>query len=320
MQDARNPDRLTRARITLSLTAGMVALVLAGCAGAAGGSGEPPLGSEGPPSSSASPSALGIDHPTRPRDLVVRYEETGGFVAPQMLLSRYPVISVYGDGSVITEGPIPMIYPGPALPNLLVRTISEAGIQKLLTLAGDAGLLGPDAAYDGTGIADATTAQFTVVARGSRHTVTAYALGEDAMDTGLDPATAAARARLRQFATALTGLDATLGSGNTSPDSAYRYDEVRIYVTPGAPESGDATISRDPLAWPLSIPLASFGQPVQDVRAGARCGSVGGADLDALMPLMERATQITGWSSGGSTYTLTLHPLLPDQAGCPAPA
>ncbi|HTC86448.1 MAG TPA: hypothetical protein VK656_07070, partial [Candidatus Acidoferrum sp.] len=46
-----------------------------------------------------SPVTGAIAHPTGPRDLVIRYEQTGGFVAPQFLLTRYPVVSVYGDGS-----------------------------------------------------------------------------------------------------------------------------------------------------------------------------------------------------------------------------
>ncbi|MBA2254435.1 MAG: hypothetical protein H0W07_04905 [Chloroflexi bacterium] len=41
-----------------------------------------------------------------------------------------------------------------------------------------------------------------------------------------------------------------------------------------------------------------------------------GADLDAVMPLFTKATQITRWVSNDVAYTLTLRPLLPDEDGC----
>src|SRR5207244_2989201 len=84
-----------------------------------------------------------------------RYETVGGFVAPQALLGRYPTISIYGDGTVITEGPQITIFPGPALPSLVATKISEAGLQKILQLALQAGLLGRDGQFDGIGIAAA---------------------------------------------------------------------------------------------------------------------------------------------------------------------
>ena len=51
--------------------------------------------------------------------------------------------------------------------------------------------------------------------------------------------------------------------------------------------------------------------------SNARCGIVTGTDLGLLKPLLPKATQITGWKSGGTVYTLFLLPLLPDQSSCP---
>src|SRR6185312_17432162 len=59
-------------------------------------------------------------YPYAPDQLVLRVAYTGGFVTPQVVVSRLPLVSVYGDGRVLTEGPTPAIYPGPALPNLQV--------------------------------------------------------------------------------------------------------------------------------------------------------------------------------------------------------
>jgi hypothetical protein len=275
------------------------------------------------PSSGASPGASGVPggsaiaHPSGPHDLVIRYEEIGGFVAPEVIVTRYPIVSIYGDGTTITEGPVPAIYPGMALPNLQAAKITEAGLQKLLVLADADGLLGPDASFDAIGIADATTAQFTVVARGATHVIGAYALSASPDDAGLDPTTAAARAKLRAFAAAVGDVHSTLGA-DAAPDAPYAYDGIRLYVTPGPPVVSDPNLARTPLAWPLSTPLASFGEPGTGSMSGARCGVVTGADLDKLRPLLAGATVITGWTSGGATFTFLPLPLLPDQSGCPA--
>ena len=256
-----------------------------------------------------------IAHPTGPRDLIVRYEQTGGFVAPDFLVTRYPIVSVYGDGTAITEGPVDAIYPGPAMPNLQVTRLTEAGIQQLLLRARDAGLLGADASYDVTNVADAPTAEFTVVAAGATHHVTAYALGLTA-GTGLEPSAIAARAKLQAFADALGDLQRTVGTDAT-PAGAYVFDAIRIYVRSGPPMLSDPSLAREPLSWPLSTPLATFGAPGTGSMTNARCGAVSGADLALLQPLLPKATQITGWKSAGEVFTLFLLPLLPDQTGCP---
>ncbi|HEX7473714.1 MAG TPA: hypothetical protein VF323_11585 [Candidatus Limnocylindrales bacterium] len=295
--------RLVLQRVSALVASGLLAGMMAACA--AGGA-----------SPSSVPGGTTILHPTGAGDLVLRYEEIGGFVAPEAQLTRYPIVSVYGDGTVITLGPVPAIFPGPALPNLVATKLTEAGLQRLLAAAATAGLLGPDAQFDATGIADATTARFTVVAAGSRHVISAYALREAAQGMEGGPAVAAARARLRAFTDRLGDLRGTLGPEGIGPEASFAWGSLRILAAAGAPPAGDPAVARPPLLWPLSTPLATFGAPGTGAAASFRCGVVRGADLDVLRPLLARATQITGWTSGGTTYTLTLLPMLPDDAGC----
>lgn len=309
-----------RRRAGVAVAVSLGCLVLAACTNA----GSTPTGSGGsiPPTGvpssppSGSPVGSAIAHPTGPTDLVIRYEEVGGFVAPQALLTRYPVVSIYGDGTVITEGPIPAIFPGPALPNLQFETVTEAGLQRLLAIARDDGLLGPDASYDATNVADASTARFTVVADGATHRVSAYGLGMTD-DASADPAASAARAKLRDFSTAVDDLPTTIGQENVGRGTGYAWDRLAVFVQPGAPDPGDPALARPPIAWPLATPLATFGDPVSAGGGDMRCGTVGGADAQAVRALLDRAAQITGWTSGGAKYTLTFHPLLPDQTECP---
>lgn len=81
-----------------------------------------------------------------------------------------------------------MEFPGPLMNPVFVRSISEAGIAKVLQLADDAGLLGPAPDYElpgDVGIADAPNTVVSAsspTAAGARHV--AYALGLDQMDGG----------------------------------------------------------------------------------------------------------------------------------------
>src|SRR6266545_3576031 len=197
----------------------LTALLIASCS--AGASGSP----SGSPAETRNP-------PRGAGELVLRYETVGGFAPQEFFLSRYPTISVYGDGTVITEGPQIAIYPGPALPNLIATKITAAGLQRLLALAADAGLLGPDAQYDAIGIADAGTATFTVVADGTRHTISAYALNESE-DRGLNPAVAAQRVRLRTFVTRLGDLGRSLGQEQVGAEAPIEFAAARLFVQPG---------------------------------------------------------------------------------------
>lgn len=265
--------------------------------------------------SSPTPSPIGTtSHPEGANELVLRYETTGGFVPREFLLSSYPTISVYGDGTAITEGPQIAIYPGPALPNLIATTITEAGLQRLLGLAIDAGLLGPDAHYDAIGIADAGTATFTVVANGTRHTISAYALNESE-DRGLDRTVAAQRARLRAFVTRLGDLRGALGPDQVGAEAPFRFSAMRLFVQPGVLAEGPAQPGID---WPLATPLATFGQPAgPGPGTDLHCGVVSGPDLETLRPLLIQANQATPWRSGGRVYSLRIRVLLPDESGCP---
>ncbi|HVA85136.1 MAG TPA: hypothetical protein VNF73_02335 [Candidatus Saccharimonadales bacterium] len=43
-----------------------------------------------------------------------------------------------------------------------------------------------------------------------------------------------------------------------------------------------------------------------------------GADLATVEPLLQRASTLTPWTSGGHRWSIVVRPLLPDESGCPA--
>ena len=117
---------MTSMRRPLLLLA-LLALGLSSCGGLLDGDGP------GPGDDPTDPP--GIDHPTGPDQLVLRIDSGGGFVPPEFLLTDLPDLSLLGDGRLVVLGPQIEIYPGPALPNLQVRQLTEDGVQALLEAA-----------------------------------------------------------------------------------------------------------------------------------------------------------------------------------------
>jgi hypothetical protein len=83
-----------------------------------------------------SPAAPGDD----PDALVLRVTQGGGYTAPGADLGRLPLVSVYRDGRVITEGPVVAIYPAPAWPNVQVTRLDDDAVTDLVDAALDAGV------------------------------------------------------------------------------------------------------------------------------------------------------------------------------------
>jgi hypothetical protein len=248
----------------------------------------------------------------------------GGLVAPGVDQTNVPVVSVYGDGRVLSPGPQIMIHPGPLLPSLQVQVLSPAGMRTLLDAAAAAGLLEPDVTYDAHGIADAGTTFFTLIADGCTHHVNAYALMESVSTTDLDQKTIDARAKLLKFQNALTDLPTLVGSKDVADGGLFEPAAYRIVVreetvatgSSGSPGSSGSFVTT--LTWPLGTPLASFGAPLNGT-ADTRCGVADGADAATLKPLFDKANAETHWSSGSRTYYLQVRPLLPGESGCNEP-
>ncbi|HWO69366.1 MAG TPA: hypothetical protein VNP94_01210 [Actinomycetota bacterium] len=259
----------------------------------------------------------GIAHPTGPEDLVLRVATGGGLLPPEAAFRELPSFSLYGDGRLIQPGATIEIYPGPALPAAFVSRISEAGVQAILARAEEAGLLGPDRRLGWPLVVDAPWTTLTVVAGGGAHVVSVYALGLEEAGDGLPPGVteeeAALRRELAAFLRALGDLRSWLPEGAVGAEEAYEPHALRVLVQPWR-EPPDPALSQAEVAWPLG-PLSGFGRG-SDLAPGARCGVVEGPDLHEVLPLAERANELTPWTSGGQRYLLTFRPLLPDESGC----
>ena len=287
-------------RIRLSAAVTLVlAFVLTACKGAGGG----------PP----------IDHPAGDA-LVLRVHNEGGFVPIEYIFTSAPSFTLLGDGRVFVPGAQIEIYPGPALPSLNVRRLSEAGIQAVLEEVLKSGLFAADAQYLGaqTYVADAQDTIFSLHTAGGDATIRVYALGiVSAGDShpGISSAELAAHAALYTLNTRLMDLDSWLPDGSWAEAewTAYRPDTLRLLVRNADAEQPDASgIPNTVVPWPTSEDPSAFGAPANGAT-GARCGVVAGTDAVTWYDTLSAANQLTRFTAGGHRYAVAVRFFLPDE-------
>jgi hypothetical protein len=261
--------------------------------------------------------------PADPDQLVLRIQRVGGFLPVGVTEASVPVVSVYADGRVITEGPVPAIYPGPATPNVQVRRIGAGDVRALVDRALAAGVR--DTADLGRpGVVDAATTRFTVNTGGGTVVREVYALGDDGRtaadgsapgnpDRGPRPTAeqVAARAQLLRLSDALTDLEGTLGADAVGNSQPFAAEAVAAVVTSWPQRADD--LPQSPRAWPgPDLPGEQLGG-----QAGLTCVSARGSAATALLDAARQANRLTPWTSAdGRAWAVTFRPLLPDESGC----
>ncbi len=298
--DALRPKREEVMRKLLSLVS--IVLVAGACS-----AGDP---SNAPAASGTVGPAARYSVQTGSNNLILRMANEGGFVAPGYLLTATPQFALYGDGTIIVPGPVVQMYPGPLLPNLRLLQVTPDEIQKLLAAADADGLLGPDASYDATNVADAGTTVFTTTVNGATHVISAYALMAEAVSG--NPTVTAARNKLLDFQAKLENLGGFLGH---SPPDAGTYDAkaLRVFTSP-ASAAGQAGVRPQVVTWPLVQDPATAGKST--TASDTRCIAISGADLASFLSVAQTANATTIWTAPSGRYNVSVRPLYPDESGC----
>ena len=237
--------------------------------------------------------------------LVLRAEYTGGFVSPSATTSRLPLLSVYADGRVISEGPMIAIHPAPALPNLQENRIPTSAVQNLVDRALAAGVA--DTTDLGSPpVADATSTRFTVVTASHTYVREVYALTETPADAdGLTEEQREARSKLSDLVDTLTGATA---DGATTP---YAPTAIAALATPWVDPQDGLTQPDMPWSGP-ALP----GEPMGG-RTSLTCVTATGDQTQTLLTAAGSANANTPWvTADGSRWTVTFRPLLPDESSC----
>ena len=244
-----------------------------------------------PPPDTVAPTTVapGFEHPTGADEVVVEIAYEGGFLPADAAFRETPVLLVSGDGRLFVSGPQIAIYPGPLLPNVLVSDLGEDGIQALLDLAAEHGLL-TEREYDRDDlIADAADTVVRISANGETYEHRAYALGLDTDETG-------DRAELQGFVAAATSELAMDGA-------AFQPEHYLVRATPVDDTSGfdvEPTI----VEWPAESALLL-----------ADAGDCVAVPADSVDELFAEANQLTFFTQDDVTYQLSVRPQLPGD-GC----
>jgi hypothetical protein len=287
----------------------ILSLLVVACSSGAASSGSP-----GEPSQSTVPIPTasaggfgGIEHATGRTDVLLRFEQGGGFIAPAFQATQAPIFTLYGDGSAIfrdpRQDPLPAI--GAVMPerSFRIAALSEEQIQMVLEDAlGRGGLGTARTEYLDNQIADAPTAIFTVNAGGLTKRISIYALGIEAPNSPDAPA----RVAFEQLAERLQDFDrgGALTTGEFVPE---RYRGILLEGQPGAPDSR---------AWPWSnIKPADFvaNADPNTFQLPTRVLTVNNVETLAISPYRGGFQGLNLSGPDGKPYSLALRPLLPDE-------
>ena len=310
------------ARTGVAVLAAVAASVLAGCASLAG---DASGGSTLPPPALPSTAAPGDAGSA----VVLRVEDLGGMTSSTTLVTRLPQVSVHADGRVVREIATyaASVDEEPALPRLVQRTVTPAGLDALVERARDAGVGdGTDLSY--APVTDNSTTRFLLVADDGPAWSDAYALnvsarlgvpigepapspsipvGRGSVDSTFTQEQADARYRLLDLADALADLPAALGAGEVGEETPYVPEAVAVLAVPR-----DEQPAPDPIAWPgPALPGESMGDD-----GVPWCLVVRGGDVAPVLEAAGRALWSSPWTDGGTTWSVRFRPLLPDEHGC----
>ncbi|HET6953553.1 MAG TPA: hypothetical protein VFI47_24460 [Acidimicrobiales bacterium] len=284
----RRPVPGLRPSLALMSLAALAALAWPAC----GGDDSVSTGDEPPASTTTAPDAGDRTDPPAGGDAVIEIRDEGGFVSPQQQFAMPPRLVITGDGRLVQGGVTTAIFPGPLVPPLTQRTISDEGVAHLLDLAEEKGLLANvDYARPGN-IMDAPDTVVAITAGGTTYEHRAYALGLAGDGTEDDPA----RAALAEFvseaeAFAVSG-DAALGG-----EEPYVADAYLVRASTVDPNESQGGVSPTVVDWPAEMPVR--------LADAEECAEVPAA---VLAPLVEDANQLTFFAEGGTTYAVSVMP------------
>lgn len=284
-----------------------VAAIVAACSSAAGPSPETPG-----PSGTSNP-----NDPGAPVGETYRLRATlTQAIPPLSWFNWLPVLAISGDLQVVTAGPMMAIYPGPLLPNLQARALSQGGFDKIVQQARDLGLLTVDGDFTPSDLPPgAPLGRIEMIVDGVLHKL----IGDPmrvivCITTPCDPAagTPEAFGRFWQVLSDLSWLE-----GNLGPEAPYVATSYAILV--GVEPADEPGMGPQVATWPLATPLEAFGDPVGN-DATPRCGTVMENDAVTLGPALAAANELTRWVDAGAEpetgIVIQVRPMLPGEDIC----
>jgi len=238
-------------------------------------------------------------------------------IPPEALFSWLPHVLISDDGTVVRQGPIPAIFPGPLLPNLQGAALSEAGYDMIVARAASLGLLdGSGDFLPAGGPLGSLTGTVELRVDGEHRTMTGDPNANiQCFTTPCDAAPGTPEA-FGSFWLDLGNLEALVGD-ELGEQTAYRPEAFALLI--GVEPPNDEGLGRQILPWPLDTPLADTGIAIGNA-ARPRCATVTGDDAATLAAAFAPANQLTMWIDEGAdpadAVSLAVRPVLPGEDPC----
>ena len=265
--------------------ASLAVLFLVGCAGAAA------------PSSSPAPAGFGLTAWTSQA-----LPPVGAFGASGPIL-------VIHQGALIVHGPQMAIYPGPLLPNLQQRPMSQAGIDAIVAAARSAGLLDGPPDLTGGLPPGGQTAHLRFVIDGVEREVRGDPSRQIVCITSPCDGAPGTPEAFGQFWARIQDVQSWLGP-ELGQEAPYATDRLAVLLTEPVL---DAALPPSFARWPLAGDMAKFGVELPGAPP-ARCGVVEGEELAPVLAAFGRANALTRWTDDtDAQYGVVARPLFPGE-------
>ena len=277
--------------------------------------------------SGGTPGQEAVEHPTGSDPILVVSHE-GGMLPAHLQVMNLPSFVLLGDGRMIVQGVQTLEFPGPALPALIERTLTEGGIQAVLDAIEQTNLFTADLDLRGAQnqVADASDTVFTLNAGQDEVVVRVYGLGMLDPSLGAPPGVTSAELEahqaLNELNNALTTLETWLPADAWEAEGWLPYEPqaLRLYVrdVTGEPIDG-GDLPGQVREWPTDDDPAAFGEEQEGFGDGTRCGVVDGDTGASWFAELSAANQSTLWTADGENrIRVQARPLLPHEASiCP---
>ncbi len=285
----------------------IAAVVLALFAAACGADGTDDTTTTTPEATTTNPP--GTIPPTGNADgVVLQITYEGGFAPIEFVVNRVPAITLFADGTILSEGPQPAIFPGPALPSIQRSVVDQQTMADIMELVRIIGL--PDITEvrntdANCCVADAADTVVRYFDEAGEHLFSVYALGIGAL-----PGEGGGQVPDEVLN---LGLLVELLGNATFSGASQPYEPEALQLVLLSEDQGfvDPEFART-LPWP-------FGELTIDDFASN--GFIGCAVLegDAVAPAVEALAEADATSSyelDGTAHRILARPLLPGETPC----
>jgi hypothetical protein len=238
-------------------------------------------------------------------------------IPPESQFTWLPHALITDDGVVVTQGPVPAIFPGPLVPPLFGAPISEAGFNQVVERARALGLLDGDGDFSPPDpVVGGLSGLIELRVDGAMREISGDPnSGIQCITTPCDPAPGSPEA-FGTYSRELGDLRSLVGD-ELGADTPYHPEGYALLIGVAPPD--DAGLDPQVLAWPLETPLAETGVPVGNADV-PRCATVEGEDAATLEAAFATANQLTQWIDAGvdpaDAVSIAVRALLPGDDPC----